>query len=153
MEKNFSFSKWVRFDERKKLEQLKYPGIYAIAYSNEDISGKDFDWIKEIVYIGMSFKRNLRIRLEEFYKTINLKSGQHDPAKRFCFNLDNEDENWREKLCVSVMPIPCDVRSNSPKDLICMGEIEKQEYVCFAKYVRKHKEMPRFNDEKRSPKK
>jgi hypothetical protein len=153
MKMNVSFSKWIHFSERNKLEQLKCPGIYAIAYSSEDISGKDFDWIKEIVYFGMTnSKEGLRGRLRQFDNTIKSKSVQHDPVRRFCFNLDREDANWGEKLYVSVMPVPCDVTSNSPEDLICMGEVAKQEYVCFAEYVKKYGAKPRFNDEKRSPK-
>jgi hypothetical protein len=152
--KTFSFSKWVRFDERNKLEQLKYPGIYAIAYSNEDISEKDFDWIKEIVYFGMTnSKEGLRGRLRQFDNTIKSKSIDHGGAERFCFNLGKEDENWKEKLYVSVMSMPCDVTSNQREDLLRMCEVANQEYICFANYIEEYGELPRFNDKKRSPKK
>jgi hypothetical protein len=149
--KTFSFSKWARFDKRDGLGELKYPGIYAIAYSDEDISGENFSYREEIVYFGMTnSKEGLHGRLRQFDNTVKSKSKDHGGAERFCFNLEKEDENWKGKLYVSVMPVPCDVTSNSPEDLICMGEVAKQEYVCFAEYVKKYGAKPRFNDEKKS---
>jgi hypothetical protein len=146
---NFSFSKWVHFDERKKLEQLEYPGIYAIAYSKKDISGEDFSYREEIVYIGMTnSQKGLRGRLSQFNTTIkgNIeKEPSHNPAGRARIALDREDKDWKRKLYVSVMSMPCNVTSNSPDDLTCMGDVAKQEYVCFAEYVKLYKKLPRFN--------
>jgi hypothetical protein len=33
-----------------------------------------------------------------------------------------------------------------PIDLLSMGEVAKEEYVCFAKYVEKYGKLPRFNE-------
>jgi hypothetical protein len=51
------FSRWTLWDDRNELKSLKcpgVPGVYAIAISKDDLSGKRFSWIKEIKYVGMS---------------------------------------------------------------------------------------------------
>jgi hypothetical protein len=144
-----NFFQWVRYSNKKELLKSGWscPGVYAIAYSNKNIDGKDFDYIKEIIYFGMSkSKRGLQGRLDQFYSTIEGKNHKHSGAGRIRDTLDKENDNWREKLYISLMPyIHCDVNSYLPRDLVYMGDIAKQEYVCFAKYVERYKEMPRFN--------
>jgi hypothetical protein len=150
------FSKWVKFKNRKELTPLGwvYPGIYAIAYSKNDISNSAFSLIEDIVYFGMTnSKAGLKGRLQQFENTISGKQG-HGGAVRFCYNLSKEDSSWKDKLYVSIMVFrDCDVESNNYKDLMLMGEVAKEEYVWFAKYVKKFKKLPRFNDKKKSPKK
>jgi KaiC/GvpD/RAD55 family RecA-like ATPase len=151
-----TFSKWVKFSNRAmELEQLdrKYPGIYAIARSKKDISNKPFSLIKDIVYFGMTnSKGGLKSRLKQFENTINGGTG-HGGAERFRNNLKTE-KGWKDELYVSIMVFEgCDVTSNKSDDLMIMGEIEKEEYVWFANYVKDFNELPRFNDKKNSPKK
>jgi len=74
------FSNWVHINTKDALkEKLKFaghyvPGIYAIAYSNEDLSGKKFDYIEDIVYFGLSLnKRGLQGRLSQFFYGLNGK--------------------------------------------------------------------------------
>ena len=150
------FTNWIQFNCINAYNQFGWvPGIYAIAYTEENISGKEFDYISEIVYFGMTNSKNgLHGRLKQFYDTIYLKRSQHGGADRFIFNLNKEDINWKEKLYISTMPyIHCDVNTNSPEDLITMGDVAKQEYICQAEYVKRFKKLPRFNDKKNSPKK
>jgi hypothetical protein len=151
-----NFSKWIHFIDEKAYSQFGFvPGIYVIAYSEENIAGKDFAYIKEIVYFGMTNSKNgLHGRLKQFDDTIYSKQKQHGGADRFIYNLNKEDRNWKEKLYVSTIPfIRCDVSSNLPNDLIIMGDIARQEWVCQAEYVKKYNRLPRFNDKKNSPKK
>jgi hypothetical protein len=154
---NISFTKWVKFGDWKELDKcdLKSPGVYAIAYTGKNILNKDFDYIKEIVYFGMTNSiMGLKGRLGQFDATINKKLKLHGGAQRVKFNLAKEDASWKEKLFVSIKPYKgCDVNSNKPEDLEIMGEIAKQEYICFSKYVQRYNELPRFNDKKKSPKK
>jgi hypothetical protein len=150
------FTKWVKFSNRKELEQSGWgwPGIYAIAYSNNDISNTPFSLLEDIVYFGMTkSKSGLKGRLQQFDNTICGNRG-HGGAARFCYNLPKKDKFWKEKLYVSIMVFrDCYVGSNNPKDLMIIGDIVKQEYVCFAKYVENFNKLPRFNDIKKSPKK
>jgi hypothetical protein len=145
-----NFFKWVRYVNKRELVKSGWscPGVYAIAYSNNNIDGKDFDYIKEIIYFGMSnSKRGLQGRLDQFYSTIEGKNHMHSGADRIRNILDKEDRDWKKKIYISLMPcIYCDVNSYSPMDLVFMGDIAKQEYVCFAKYVERYNEMPRFNN-------
>ena len=151
------FSEWVNFNKRSELEKYKweFPGVYAIAYSEKDISNQAYDLIKDIVYFGMTnAKAGLKGRLQQFENTINLKHSQHGGAERFNYNLSSKEDNlWQKKLYVSIMVFNCNVNSNHPNDLLIMGDVTKQEYICFSEYVRKYNKWPRFNDKKRSPKK
>jgi hypothetical protein len=64
-----NFSHWTPWKDRHSLQHLVYPGVYALAISAEDISGKEFDWIKEIIYFGMTHSGGgLRARLNQFEK-------------------------------------------------------------------------------------
>jgi len=50
---------------------MAYPGVYALSVSMKDISGKEFDWLKEIIYFGMTnASHGLRARLKQFDNTI-----------------------------------------------------------------------------------
>jgi len=80
-----SFSQWSRCQDRNTLPDLQYPGVYAIALSNDDISGKPFSWRPEIIYFGMTnSKGGLKSRLRQFENTIIGKNG-HGGAHRVRF--------------------------------------------------------------------
>ena len=146
------FSKWVRWADRSTLDDLSYPGIYALAVSVKDISNESFEWRKEIVYIGMTNSiGGLKSRLNQFDNTIKGKEG-HGGARRFRYKF-SEYSALTKRLFVSIKPFICDVKSGSPKDLRIMGSIAQYEYECFACYVEKFGRLPEFNDKKRSPKK
>ena len=154
---NHYFSKWLRFNDRNEFNKIgwEFPGVYAIAYTEENLSNKKYNLIKDIVYFGMTNSiAGLKGRLDQFSNTIYEKRTQHGGAERFCHNLSKEDKNWKDKLYVSIMIFhDCDVKSNKPNDLLIMGDVAKQEYICWAQYVEKFNVMPRFNDKKNNPKK
>lgn len=145
------FSKWVSWDERAILGGLQYPGVYALAKTLKPIGGTRFTYIKEIVYFGMTnSKGGLRSRLKQFDNVMLGKRG-HGGADRFLFKFPNV-RRLRKQLYVAISVTECDVSSNSPKDLLLMGNVAKQEYECWAKYVRRYKRLPLFNDKLNSPK-
>jgi hypothetical protein len=146
------FSNWIKWNNRNTLANIEYPGVYIIAISTEDLTGKSFRWIEDISYVGMTnSKGGLRNRLQQFENTISGKEG-HGGAKRFRFKYPNYAKLNR-LLYVAVKPFICDVTSNKVKDLKIMGKVVKHEYDCIAEYVRKIHRLPEFNDKKRSPKK
>ena len=146
------FSKWERWEERHSIPNLFLPGIYAIAYSDQDISGKAFSWRPEIIYFGMTNSRGgLRSRLRQFKNTIMGKRG-HGGAHRVRYKYPKYLKLVR-KLFVSVYSYKCNVQSNAPSDLLIMGAVAKHEYVCLARFVERFGRLPEFNDKKRSPKK
>jgi len=157
------FSKWVHInnkDELIKKEELKraghyVPGIYAIAYSNVNLSNKEFDYIEDIVYFGMSLnKRGLQGRLYQFFSTINGKSKQHKGGERMVHELSKENDDWLNNLFISLLPcIYCSVNFISAEGFIIsddcinlnyMGDIAKQEYSCLYEYANKYNRLPRF---------
>lgn len=149
MENNFS--NWILWNNRNSLSGLNYPGVYCLAISEVDLSGKEFSWLSEIVYVGMTnSKAGLKGRLKQFDNTIIGKTG-HGGADRFRFEHPNYNELIK-KLYVAVSFFECDVNNITPKDLKQMGEVAKFEYICMAEYVKYFKTLPKFNDKKNSPK-
>jgi hypothetical protein len=144
------FTKWKKWVSRDNLADIEYPGIYCIALSESDLSGQDFTWIREIIYVGMTNSRaGLKGRLKQFNSTINGKT-RHGGADRFIYRY-HDHQDLVNRLFVSIRPFKCDVESNDPENLITMGDVAKFEYECFATYVEKFGCLPEFND-KKSPK-
>ena len=115
---------------------LKFPGVYAIAYSDNDITATPFEWSEEIIYIGMTnAKGGLKSRLQQFENTIFDRRG-HGGAERVRYK--HRDYNQLvSKLFVSISHTECDVKSNRPSDLRLMGSVARQEYDCFAIFAEK----------------
>ncbi len=148
----FPFTNWARWESRNSLEGMSYPGIYTLAISTTDLSGKRFFWSPSIIYIGMSNAKNgLESRLRQFDNTIKGREG-HGGGQRVRFKHRDYDSLVNE-LYVSICKYKCDVTSNKPFDLRIMGKVLRDEYECFALYVEKFGKLPEFNDMKRSPKK
>jgi hypothetical protein len=150
---NNKFTDWVNWKERNNFSsQLQYPGVYAIALSEQDLSATSFSWREEIIYIGMTnAKGGLKSRLQQFDNTIKGKDG-HGGAMRVRFKHP-EHQKLTTRLYVSICPFKCDVNSNCPVDLRIMGNVAKFEYECFAVFAETFRRLPEFNDKKRSPKK
>jgi len=146
-----NFSNWQHWQDRNQLYNLKYPGIYILLYTQNDISSTRFDWKKDIIYVGMTnSKGGLKSRLQQFENTIAGKTG-HGGAERVIYKHSNY-KKFASNLYVSVCPFICDITSNNAKDLLIMGKVVEFEYICFAEYVKRFKCLPEFNDKKRSPK-
>jgi hypothetical protein len=147
------FSLWVSWEERNKIDGLRNPGVYALAITTKDISKTPFEYLKEIVYFGMTNSGGgLQSRLNQFDYTIaQKKRSVHGGAERVLYKYKNYSKLIK-KLFVSACPVECNVKSNSPADLLKMGDVAKLEYSCFAKYAEKFKKLPEFNDKKNAPK-
>ena len=145
------FSIWKKWVNRDKINNINYPGIYAISISLQNIEDKKFSWLAEIKYIGMTNSvSGLKGRLKQFDNTIIGKTG-HGGADRFRYKHQDYKE-LIEHLYVSVMPFQCNVKSNNPEDLRIMGKVAQFEYDCFAEYVNIFGCLPEFNDKIKSKK-
>lgn len=145
------FSCWAHWPDRGELEGLQFPGIYALAISRHDLSGKRFSWVKQIVYFGMSNAiSGLKGRLKQFDNTIIGKTG-HGGAARFRHDYPSH-KKLAPLLYVAVVPFKCKVTSNAPADLLTMGDVAKAEYECWSHFVRVFKRLPKYNDKKNAPK-
>ncbi len=146
-----NFSSWKPWRERESLEDIRYPGVYALAVSKTDLSGEAFDWIKEIVYFGMTNSGGgLKARLRQFDNTIVGKEG-HGGGERVRYKYRDYNK-LVDNLYVSISPVKCNPKSNESDDLLKMGEVAYLEYYCFAKYVRLFGHLPEFNDKRNAPK-
>lgn len=146
------FSAWASWPKRTELEGLRFPGVYAMAISDEDLTGTLFSWRREIVYVGMTnSKGGLKSRLRQFDDTIRGRNG-HGGAHRVRYK-HRDYESLVDRLFVAVHRVECDVKSGHPDDLRLMGQVARMEYECFAQFAEKFQCLPEFNDMKRSPKK
>lgn len=147
------FSEWTKWDNRGQLRGLSFPGVYILAITNHDIQGSDFDWLKEIVYVGMTnSKKGLKGRLNQFDRTIRGYSG-HGGAKRFIY--DHSDyEKLKSNLFISAKYFECNNKDYPPKAevLLVLGNVAKFEYDCISDYMKRYGKLPKYNDIKISPK-
>lgn len=145
------FTKWYSWENRNDAKGNKYPGVYIIAMSKNNIMSKAFNWLPTIIYIGMTNSiSGLKGRLKQFDNTIIGKTG-HGGADRVRYKYQNYNV-LINKLYVSMSHFECNVKSNNPIDLRVMGEVTKFEYDCLAHYVDLFCCLPEFNNKKLSPK-
>lgn len=147
-----SFTTWARWTHRTQLTNLDWPGVYVLAVSDRNLTGEPFSWRKEIVYVGMTnAKAGLQGRLRQLDDTIAGKRVLHGGADRIRFKYRNYPR-LISGLYVSIRSIVCDVESNRPRDLICMGNVAALEFECLAAYARRFGRLPEFNDKKEAHK-
>lgn len=148
------FSPWFRWNERGQYSGIKFPGIYVVAVSKDDISGTEFSIRKEIIYIGMSNAvKGLNGRLKNFDNTIQFldKPSQHGGADRVRYKHQNYT-NFVKKLYVSLRHFSCYPANETATDLRTMGKVASAEYQCMAQCVEELGALPEFNRKKESAK-
>lgn len=149
---NYNNTKWTKWENRNKIEGIKYPGIYSIAVSIENIEGLEFEMIEDIEYIGMTNSNGgLKSRMSQFDSTIKRIRLHHGGAHRFIGKYWNYAD-VKDRLYVSVCSFECGNNKSNIEDLIAMGEVAKAEYIFWVDYLKKHGRYPIFNDKKISPK-
>ena len=143
------FSTWKQWSERDLYP--RFPGIYIIALSIDDLSNTRFSWRPEIIYVGMTNAvGGLAGRLRQFDNTIKGRAG-HGGADRVRYKYPDY-EKLSERLYIATAAFDCDVRSEKSADLRTMGEVAKFENECFAHFVELFETLPEFNRKKDSPK-
>lgn len=148
------FSQWFRWNERGQYSGIKFPGIYVVAISKDDISKEEFSFRKEIIYVGMSNAvKGLEGRLKRFDNTIRYldKPSQHGGADRVRY----KHQNYKvlvKKLYVSFRHFPCFPANETAADLRTMGKVANAEYQCMAQCVEALEKLPEFNRKKESAK-
>lgn len=144
--------KWIKWNNRLHISEIKEPGIYFIALSDMELTGKPFELNKEIIYIGMSIsKKGVLSRLSQFEKGMLGKDGTHGGAERVRFKHKNPD-SFFENIYVFVKSFPLK-QNDEVYNWKQKGECVKHEYVSFAEYLNNYGELPEFNDQKKSKKK
>lgn len=130
--------KWARLHGNLTgLKDGSYPGVYVLAYSDQDLEGKPIN-PRDIFYVGMSNSQGgVRQRLGQFLRAIEMGTG-HSGGNRFYAEYAHdrpfsELEN-RKTFFVAVVTIPCDVdkKDRTPADLRAMGDVAALEYYVLA---------------------
>lgn len=144
------FTSWTSWVDRNELQNVRYPGVYIIAQTDQPLTD-DFSWREEIIYIGMTNSGGgLQSRLHQFDKTLR-GDIKHGGADRVLYKY-RDYKTLVPSLHVAVYPVVCNVKSDRPADLRLMGEVCRLEYACLAEYAERYGRLPEFNDKKRSPK-
>lgn len=145
-------SQWYRWGERNKYKGIKFPGVYFIAISDDDLSGSEFAHTCKIVYIGMTNSiRGLQGRLDQFDNTIQMKGYLHGGADRFLYK-HNDYRKILPKIYVALVHWECEPKNETSADLRLMGDVVKAEYEFMAMHVDLYNKLPEFNRKKDSPK-
>jgi len=146
-------TKWYRWSDRNKITNKNQPAIYFIAHSEEDISEKDFSFVKEIIYIGMSISINgLKGRLDQFEAAMKGKNGVHGGAERVRVkHIDSE--KFFKKAYISARIFKLSDTRDTSNDWRIKGDCVGHEYKSFADYMDIFECLPEFNDQKTSKKK
>lgn len=142
--------RWVKLDDKNLIKLKDVPGVYILAYSDEDIMEKEIK-IKDIFYVGMSnSKGGVRQRLKQFLTGIE-KNKNHSAGMRFSTEYANglpwSKFKERKTFYVASISIPCEVSKDkrNADDLRTMGIVAKLEYDVLAFMKEKTGKEPDLN--------
>jgi len=145
MKPKFEFSRWIKWENKNKFPDKRWPGVYMLAITNKNLGGKKPNF-KDVVYIGMTnSQKGLISRWRQFDNSIHNKAG-HSGGKTVFRRLGNY-KNWKRKLFVSALPVKCNVfkTKRTPEDIIKMGWIAFLEYETLSRYKRSIGIEPKYN--------
>lgn len=148
---NIFGKRWQHLAENyNKIENGKYPGVYLIAWTDENLTGKKIK-LKDIFYVGMSnARKGLSSRLKQFIDGIE-KNNAHSAAMRFFKEYSGNKPFSKIKVHKQFYMVSsafqCDVNkeTRTPKDLRIMGEICRMEYFLLAHIKEKIAKEPELN--------
>ena len=76
-----SFTQWAPWNERNKIKAAEYPGVFLIAITKKNLTGKIPEY-KDVSYIGMTRSKNgLNNRWAQFHRAINGNRGHSGGRK------------------------------------------------------------------------
>jgi hypothetical protein len=144
--------RWINLHSEKSLARpdLKYPGVYLLAYSSAKIDGASIK-SSDIFYVGMSNAAGgVAQRLKQFKIGIE-KNSLHSGAMRFYRNYSH-NRPWsqtksRKWFYFAALTIPClsDKAAAQPSDLREMGHVTCFEYYAFANVMEHTGRKPPLN--------
>ncbi len=139
------FSRWYAWNDRDKFHDRKYPGVYMIAITRNNLGGKKPNF-KDVVYIGMTNSQGgLYSRWGQFFHSIKGNNG-HSGGNTI-FSALGHYSKWNKKLFVCGMSIKCNTTKSSrtSPDLIKMGWVAFLEYEALSKFKKEMGEEPKYN--------
>ena len=123
----------------KRQNDLKFLGVYALAYTTKKLEGKKVK-IGDIFYIGMSNSlAGVRGRLKQFIGSINGRQTHSAGMRLFRDYLNRvpfEDHVGDKRLWAIALTFKCNVRKadRQATDLRTMGRVTCLEYYLLAHY-------------------
>jgi len=142
------FSAWTRWVDRGSLSDLSSPGVYAIAWSQKDLTSMPWTWCEEIIYFGVA--DHLGKRLRQFDDTISRKRTSHGGADRVLYKYQ-EYLKLTPNLYLAIAAIGTTLAKNLPDCWRRKGDARRLEYHCIAEYLERYERLPVFNNQN-SPK-
>lgn len=138
------FSKrWTNLHtEQLCLEDEEYPGVYVLAYSEDDLEGKQ---VKEeqVFYVGMSHSlKGIKGRINQFRQGIEKGEG-HSGGNRFYEKFADQvpysQLQNKKTFYVASVTVRCTVNKDKreAEDLRKMGEVARLEYYVLA-HIKDH---------------
>jgi hypothetical protein len=147
--------RWTKLYQEKLgdafLRKAESPGVYAIAYSNENLEGRHVRK-EDIFYIGMSNHASVRSRLNRFRQVLEKGRG-HAGAKRFRKERAGGTPYSRLEpgtdFFVAWALVPCETKKKrrTPKDLRKMGVVAAVEMYALARVLHKTGREPELNEQ------
>lgn len=124
-------------DDISDLEDIGFPGVYFLAYTDENLNGEKIR-LDQIFYIGMSNSRGgIEQRIYQFLNAIEGRGG-HSAGNRFfveyCGKESYSKVKQKKRFYFSYLAVPCEVRKTHRQgnDLRKMGEVARFEYCAIA---------------------
>ena len=140
-----SFGIWRAWEDRDAIRNRRYPGVYLLAITTKRLAGQRAR-VEDASYIGMSNNQNgLNARWGQFDRAIHGLRG-HSGGNTIYADLGHYS-NWKRRLFVAAVSVPCNPDDPTPKDYRLMGMVALLEYEAFAIFRRKNPEQkkPQYN--------
>jgi hypothetical protein len=139
--------KWVTLTAACADRELRYPGVYLLAWSPRPLRGKRVK-VEDVIYIGMSTASNgVQGRLQSFRGGVETNT-RHSGAERFyevfAGNQPYSKLNTKNCFYAATLVIPCEERQ-TPSDWRSMGHVRCLEYYVLARVLQKMRKLPRLN--------
>jgi hypothetical protein len=143
---------WTGLQSSKSLARpdLKFPGVYLLAYTDGDIEGARVD-VRDVFYVGMSNAAGgVNQRLKQFKAGIE-KNGLHSGAMRFYrdygHNRPFSETNTGKRFYFAPLTLPCmsEKAAAQPDDLRQMGHVTCLEYYAIAHVATQTGRKPALN--------
>jgi hypothetical protein len=133
------------------LEHGQCPGVYLLAYSDQDLEGQPID-LQDVLYVGMSNSQGgVKRRVGSFVRALDGKKARHVAGKRFRSEyLGGRPYSQvadRKRFYVSWVTVPCEAGKpeRTPADLRAMGDVAALEYYVLAHIREEFGREPRLN--------
>ena len=137
---------WVGLDDACADSNLRYPGVYLLAFSERQLAGTKIE-VRDVFYVGMSIARNgVKQRLRQFRDGIE-RNDHHSGAMRFYRDHANglafSKLKTVNRFYAAARVTQCErVSADDWRD---MGHVACLEYYVVAHVVAETGEVPRLN--------